>query len=65
MLAPEYGDHKALILDLPQIGYTQQRDARHTHPNPTTRSHSPFILPIQTHMVDLYQLGNASTKANT
>ena len=62
---PEYGDHKALILDLSQIGDTQQRDAKHTHSNPTTGSHPPFILPIPTHLVELYKLGSTSTKANT
>ena len=62
---PEYEDHKALILDLPQIGDIQQRDAKHTHSNPTTRSHPPFILPIPTHLVELYQMGNTFTKANT
>jgi hypothetical protein len=62
---PKNGDHKALILDLPQIGDTQQLDAKHTHSNPITRSHPPFIFPIPTHLVEFYQLGNTSTKANT
>ena len=62
---PEYRDHKALILDLPQISDIQQQDAKHTHSNLTTRSHPSFILPIPASLVELYQLGNTPTKANT
>jgi len=39
---PEYEDHKALILNLPQIGIINTPDHKHTQQNPTTRSHSPF-----------------------
>jgi len=61
---PEYGDHKDLFLDLPQIGDTQQHKAKCNHSNPTTRSHPTFILPIPHHLAKLYRLGNTSTKAN-
>ena len=59
---PEYGDHKDLIFDLPQIGGIQTHNTKHTHPNPTTRSHPSFILPISRHQVDLYRLGNEPSK---
>ena len=36
---PEYGDHKALILDLPQIGIVNTPDTKDTQKNPATRSH--------------------------
>jgi hypothetical protein len=62
---PEFGDHKALILDLPQIGRITTPDPSHKQKNPTTRSDPPFQLPIPRNLVDLYQLGNASTSNNT
>ena len=39
---PEYGEHKALILDLSQIGIINTPDPKLKQKNPTTRSHSPF-----------------------
>jgi len=62
---PEYGEHKALILDLLQLGIINTPDAKHTHKNPTTRSHPPVQLPIPRNFIDLYQLGNPSTSVNT
>jgi hypothetical protein len=62
---PEYGDHKALILDHPQIGRITTPDPTHEQKNPTTRSHPPFLLPIPRNFIDLYQLGNPSTSTNT
>jgi hypothetical protein len=62
---PEYGDHKALILDLPQIGHITTPDPSHKLKNPITRSHPPFKLPIPRNLIDLYQLGNPSTSNNT
>ena len=61
---PEYGDHKALILNLPQIGIIKTHDHKHSQQNPTTRSHPPFQLPTPRNLIDLYQLGNPSTSAN-
>jgi hypothetical protein len=55
---PEYGDHKALALELPQIGDIQPHKAERNLPNPTTRSHPPFILPIPQNLIDQYRLGN-------
>jgi hypothetical protein len=63
--SPEYGDHKALILDLPQIGSITPPDLKHKKTNPTTRSHPPFLLPIPRNLIDLYQSGNPSTSTNT
>jgi len=62
---PEYGDHKALILELPQIGSITTPDLKHKQKNPTTRSHPPFLLPIPRNLIDLYQLGSPSTSTNT
>ena len=39
---PEYGDHKVLILDLPQILIMNNSDPKQKQKNPTTRSHPPF-----------------------
>jgi hypothetical protein len=55
---PEYGDHKALALELPQIGDIQPHKAERNLPNPTTRSHPPFILPIPQNLIDQYRLDN-------
>jgi hypothetical protein len=63
---PEYGDHKALILDLAQISAIQLHNAKRNLPNPTTHSHLPFILlPIPQNIAKLYRMGTTSTKANT
>jgi hypothetical protein len=62
---PEYGDHKALILDLPHIGIINTPDPKQKQKNATTRSHPPFQLPISRNLIDLYQLGNTSTSSNT
>jgi hypothetical protein len=62
---PEYGDHKALILDLSQIGINTTPDPSHKQKNQTTRSHPPFQLPIPRNLIDLYQLGNPATSNNT
>jgi hypothetical protein len=62
---PEYGDHKALILELPQIGLITTPKSSHKQKNPTTRSQPPFQLPITQNLIDLYQLGNPSTTSNT
>jgi len=58
---PEYGDHKALILELPQIGDIHIHKSKHNLPNPTTRSHPPFILPIPQNLIDQYRLGTDAT----
>ena len=57
----EYGDHKALTLELPQIGDIQPHKAKRNYPNPTTRSHPPFILPIPQSLIDQCRLGNDIT----
>jgi len=62
---PEYGDHKTLTLELPQIGDIQPHKARCSYPNPTTRSHPPFILPILQNLINLYRLGNDTTTETT
>ncbi len=49
---------KALALELPQIGDIQPHKAERNLPNPTTRSHPPFILPIPQHLIDHYRQGN-------
>jgi hypothetical protein len=61
----KYGDHKALILKLPQIGSIATPDIKHKHMNPTTRSHPPFLLHVPRNLIDLYQPGNPSTSTNT
>jgi hypothetical protein len=61
---PEYGDHKALKLDLPHIGSITTPDLKHKQKNPTTPSHPPFLLPIPQNLIDLYQVGNPSTSTN-
>jgi hypothetical protein len=47
---------------IPQIG----EEMAHTPPThkkiPTTRDHPPFILPIPKPLIDLYQLGDATTR---
>jgi hypothetical protein len=62
---PEYGDHKALALGLPQIGDIQPHKAERNLPKPTTRSHPPFILPIPQNLIDQYRLGNDTTSELT
>ena len=62
---PEYGGHKSIILELPQIGDIYIHNVKRTHINLTTRSHPPFILPIPQHIVDLYRLDNDFIKTNT
>jgi len=61
----KYGDHKALILKLPQIGSIATPDIKHKHMNPTTRSHPHFLLPILCNRIDIYQLGKPSTSTST
>jgi hypothetical protein len=58
---PEYGDHMALALDLPQIGDIQSHKSERKLQNPTTRSHPPFLLPIPQNLIDQYRLGNEAT----
>ena len=58
---PEYGDHKALTLELPQIGDIQPHKAKLNCPSPTTRSIPQFILPVPQNLIDLYRLGNNTT----
>jgi len=62
---PEYGDHTALAIYLPQIVLIQTPGAKHTLKNPTTRSHPSFKLPIPRNLIDLNQLGNPATTTNT
>jgi hypothetical protein len=54
-----------LTVDMPQIGDIQTPEAKHTNTNPTTRSHPPLILPTPRNLIDLHQMGNATTTANT
>ncbi len=61
----EYGDHKALILELPEKGNITNPDQSLNQKNPTTRSHPPFLLHIPRNLIDLYQLGNSSTTNHT
>jgi hypothetical protein len=62
---PEYGEHEALILDLPQIGSINTHDPKLKQKNPTTRSHPPLSLPIPRNLIELYQLGNPTTSTST
>ena len=62
---PEDGDHKVLILDLPQIGNIKNPDSKQNQKYRTTRSHPPFLLPIPRNLIDLCQLGNTTTSTNT
>jgi hypothetical protein len=60
-LHTEFSDYKALLAEIPQIG-----DLAPVPPSmetyPTTRDHPPFILPIPKPLIDLYQLGNETTR---
>jgi hypothetical protein len=62
---PEYEDHKALKIELSQIGDIQSHKAKSNYPSPTTRSHPPFILPIPQKLIDLYRLENDTTTETT
>jgi hypothetical protein len=62
---PELGDHKSLILELPTIGNIEFSDAKRIDTTPTTTSHPPFILHIPQDIVEIFQLGNATTATNT
>ncbi len=57
----EFSDHKALLLEIPQIG-----DLAPVSPlvdtYPTTRDNPPFIPPIPKPLTDLYQLGKETTR---
>jgi endonuclease/exonuclease/phosphatase family metal-dependent hydrolase len=57
----EYSDHYALLAEIPQIGDLTP-DPPSTNTYPTTRDHPPFILPIPKPLIDLYQLGNDTTR---
>ncbi len=57
----EFSDHKALLAEIPQIG-ERAPDPPMTDTYPTTRDHPPFILPIPKPLIDLYQLGNDTTR---
>ena len=57
----EFSDHHALIAEIPQIGDLAP-DPPTTDTYPTTRDHPPFILPIPKPLIDLYQLGNDTTR---
>ncbi len=57
-----HSDHCALIASIPHIkDYPTQNTPTATPLIPTTRSHSPFLLPIPKPLIDLYQLGDTST----
>jgi hypothetical protein len=57
----DFSDHKALLAEIPRIG-----DLALAPPVvdifPTTRDHPSFTLPIPKPLIDLYQLGNESTR---
>ena len=60
-ISTEFSDHNALLVEIPQIGdlapYPSTADTY-----PTTRDHPPFILPTPKPLIDLYQLGNDTTR---
>jgi hypothetical protein len=56
-------DHRALnIINKPNIGDTPSHQTASTPSIPTTRNHLSFLLPISKPLIDLYQLGNATTQ---
>ncbi len=57
----EFSDHKALLAEIPLIGDLTP-DPHMADTYPTTRDHPPFIIPIPKPLIDLYQLGNATTR---
>jgi hypothetical protein len=52
-----------LTLHIPQIRDDIPFPITTTPPIPTTKDHTPFILPIPKPLVDLYQLGDANTQS--
>jgi hypothetical protein len=52
----EFSDNKALLAKIPQIGDPK------LDTYPTTRDQPPFILPIPKPLIDLYQLGDKTTR---
>ena len=57
----EYSDHKAFLAEISQIGdLTPSPPLGDTYP--TTQDHPSFILPIPKPLIDLYQLGNETTR---
>jgi hypothetical protein len=57
-----HSDHRALTINIPQIGDTPSHQTASTPHIPTTCNHPPFLLPIPKPLDDLYQLGNATTQ---
>ncbi len=57
----EFSDHKALLAEIPQIGNPISAPPI-MDTCPTTRDHPPFILTIPKPLIDLYQLGNETTR---
>jgi hypothetical protein len=57
----EFSDHKGLLAEIPQIGDLTPIPLM-VEAYPTMRDHPPFILPIPKPLIDLYQLGNETTR---
>jgi hypothetical protein len=59
-LGTEYSDHKALLVEISQIGDPTPHILK-VDTYPTTRDLPPFNLPIPKPLIDLYQLRNDTT----
>jgi hypothetical protein len=57
----EFSDHKALLVEIPQIEDLTPIPLM-VDANSTTRDHPPFILSIPKPLIYLYQLGNEATR---
>ena len=55
-------DHLALTINIPTIGETSPHQTAPIPSIPTTRNHPPFLLHISKPLIDLCQLGNATTQ---
>jgi hypothetical protein len=57
----DFSDYKAPLAEVPQIGdLVPALPIMDTYP--ATRDHPPFILPIPKPLIDLYHLGNETTR---
>ncbi len=61
VIPTEFSDHKALLAEIPLIGYLTP-DLPTIDAYPTTRNHPSFILTMPKPLIDLYHLGNDTTR---